>query len=123
MKIDLPCVVTNNGGSASIKYALFEAADKVDEGSMKRAVRITPVLPDMDGVQLRSISKLTGLHLSQAGKDRRMNEAADGKMGLWAVVAIGAGGMVGGGIFAVLGLAVLIEGAFRLAKREIRLHE
>jgi hypothetical protein len=35
-----------------------------------------------------------------------MNEAADGKMGLWAVVALGVGGMVGGGIFAVLGLAV-----------------
>ncbi len=35
-----------------------------------------------------------------------MNEAAVGKMGLWAVVALGVGGMVGGGIFAVLGLAV-----------------
>jgi len=35
-----------------------------------------------------------------------MNEAADGKMGLWAVVSLGVGGMVGGGIFAVLGLAV-----------------
>ena len=32
--------------------------------------------------------------------------AAVGKMGLWAVVALGVGGMVGGGIFAVLGLAV-----------------
>jgi amino acid transporter len=30
----------------------------------------------------------------------------DGKIGLWAAVAIGVGGMVGGGIFAVLGLAV-----------------
>lgn len=30
----------------------------------------------------------------------------DNKMGLWPVVAIGVGGMVGGGIFAVLGLAV-----------------
>lgn len=30
----------------------------------------------------------------------------DNKLGLWAVVAIGVGGMVGGGIFAVLGLAV-----------------
>ncbi len=29
-----------------------------------------------------------------------------GKLGLWGVVAIGVGGMVGGGIFAVLGLAV-----------------
>ena len=35
-----------------------------------------------------------------------MSKAGDGKMGLWAVVAIGVGGMVGGGIFAVLGLAV-----------------
>jgi amino acid transporter len=35
-----------------------------------------------------------------------MSNAGDGKIGLWAVVAIGVGGMVGGGIFAVLGLAV-----------------
>jgi amino acid transporter len=35
-----------------------------------------------------------------------MNQAGDGKFGFWAVVAIGVGGMVGGGIFAVLGLAV-----------------
>jgi len=35
-----------------------------------------------------------------------MRKASDGKVGLWAAVAIGIGGMVGGGIFAVLGLAV-----------------
>jgi amino acid transporter len=35
-----------------------------------------------------------------------MGKTGDGKIGLWAVVAIGVGGMVGGGIFAVLGLAV-----------------
>jgi amino acid transporter len=35
-----------------------------------------------------------------------MKQAGKGKIGLWAVVAIGVGGMVGGGIFAVLGLAV-----------------
>jgi len=35
-----------------------------------------------------------------------MGRRHDGKIGLWAVVAIGVGGMVGGGIFAVLGLAV-----------------
>jgi hypothetical protein len=35
-----------------------------------------------------------------------MSKARDDKVGLWAVVAIGVGGMVGGGIFAVLGLAV-----------------
>ncbi len=35
-----------------------------------------------------------------------MSKAGDGKIGLWGVVAIGVGGMVGGGIFAVLGLAV-----------------
>ena len=35
-----------------------------------------------------------------------MSKTGDGKIGLWAVVAIGVGGMVGGGIFAVLGLAV-----------------
>ena len=35
-----------------------------------------------------------------------MAKGGDGKIGFWAVVAIGVGGMVGGGIFAVLGLAV-----------------
>ncbi len=35
-----------------------------------------------------------------------MSKAANSKIGFWAVVAIGIGGMVGGGIFAVLGLAV-----------------
>ncbi|WP_329741772.1 APC family permease [Dyella sp. A6] len=35
-----------------------------------------------------------------------MGKTGDGKLGLWPVVAIGIGGMVGGGIFAVLGLAV-----------------
>ncbi len=35
-----------------------------------------------------------------------MGKSGDGKLGLVAVVAIGIGGMVGGGIFAVLGLAV-----------------
>jgi amino acid transporter len=42
--------------------------------------------------------------------------AGDGKIGLWPVVAIGVGGMVGGGIFAVLGLAVqLAHGGTPLA--------
>jgi amino acid transporter len=35
-----------------------------------------------------------------------MRSASDNKLGFWAVVSIGVGGMVGGGIFAVLGLAV-----------------
>lgn len=35
-----------------------------------------------------------------------MAKPGDKKIGFWAVVAIGVGGMVGGGIFAVLGLAV-----------------
>jgi amino acid transporter len=35
-----------------------------------------------------------------------MSEKTNGKIGYWEVVAIGIGGMVGGGIFAVLGLAV-----------------
>ena len=34
------------------------------------------------------------------------SDASNGKLGYWPVVAIGIGGMVGGGIFAVLGLAV-----------------
>jgi len=45
-----------------------------------------------------------------------MSKASDGKIGLWAVLAIGIGGMVGGGIFAVLGLAVqLAHGGTPLA--------
>ncbi len=35
-----------------------------------------------------------------------MTNHHDGKIGFWAVVSLGVGGMVGGGIFAVLGLAV-----------------
>jgi amino acid transporter len=35
-----------------------------------------------------------------------MSDSGNDKMGFWPVVAIGVGGMVGGGIFAVLGLAV-----------------
>lgn len=35
-----------------------------------------------------------------------MSKEGKGKIGFWAVVSIGVGGMVGGGIFAVLGLAV-----------------
>jgi amino acid transporter len=37
-----------------------------------------------------------------------MGEIKAGKIGYWGVVSIGIGGMVGGGIFAVLGLAVLL---------------
>ncbi|MFZ1202369.1 MAG: APC family permease [Desulfobacterales bacterium] len=45
-----------------------------------------------------------------------MRKTGDGKIGLWAVIAIGVGGMVGGGIFAVLGLAVqLAHGGTPLA--------
>ncbi|MEJ2024416.1 MAG: amino acid transporter, partial [Deltaproteobacteria bacterium] len=39
-----------------------------------------------------------------------MADQSQGNMGLWAIVAIGIGGMVGGGIFAVLGLAVQLAG-------------
>jgi amino acid transporter len=39
-----------------------------------------------------------------------MNLSRSGGMGTWEVVAIGVGGMVGGGIFAVLGLAVQYSG-------------
>ncbi len=42
--------------------------------------------------------------------------STDGRIGFWAVVSIGIGGMVGGGIFAVLGLAVqLAHGGTPLA--------
>ncbi len=62
-------------------------------------------------------TKLPGkVPLGKPGTDHRgieakengwsMSKAREGKIGLWAVVAIGVGGMVGGGIFAVLGLAV-----------------
>ncbi len=39
-----------------------------------------------------------------------MGKINDGKIGYWEVAAIGVGGMVGGGIFAVLGLAVVLTG-------------
>lgn len=38
------------------------------------------------------------------------SEPSSEKLGLWSVVAIGVGGMVGGGIFAVLGLSVQLTG-------------
>ncbi len=45
-----------------------------------------------------------------------MSRTTHGKIGFWGVVAIGVGGMVGGGIFAVLGLAVqLARGGTPLA--------
>jgi amino acid transporter len=45
-----------------------------------------------------------------------LSRSPDGKIGFWEVVAIGVGGMVGGGIFAVLGLAVkLARGGTALA--------
>ncbi len=37
-----------------------------------------------------------------------MNGSENGKLGYWEVTAIGVGGMVGGGIFAVLGLSVVL---------------
>jgi hypothetical protein len=43
----------------------------------------------------------------------------DKKIGFWAVVAIGGGGMVGGGIFAVLGLAVQLARAIQQPALEI----
>jgi len=39
-----------------------------------------------------------------------MSQAGKGKLGYWEVTAIGIGGMVGGGIFAVLGLSVDLSG-------------
>jgi hypothetical protein len=45
-----------------------------------------------------------------------MTDPNAAKMGVWEVTAIGIGGMVGGGIFAVLGLSVaLTHGAAPLA--------
>lgn len=47
-----------------------------------------------------------------------MSKAGGGKIGFWPVVAIGVGGMVGGGIFAVLGLAVqLAHGGTRHGRK------
>lgn len=42
---------------------------------------------------------------------RPSRQPGSGQVGLWGAVAIGVGGMVGGGIFAVLGLSVQLAGA------------
>ena len=39
-----------------------------------------------------------------------MNDSTENKLGYWEITAIGIGGMVGGGIFAVLGLSVHLSG-------------
>jgi len=38
-------------------------ADEVDGGSMKRTIKMTPMLLDMDGMQLRSVSGMAGSDL------------------------------------------------------------
>jgi len=38
--------------------------------------------------------------------EKKVKSQSGGYLGFWAIVALGVGGMVGGGIFAVLGLAV-----------------
>ncbi|SNZ15907.1 Amino acid transporter [Natronoarchaeum philippinense] len=40
-----------------------------------------------------------------------MGEQADGKLGFWGAVSISVGGMIGGGVFAVLGVVATIAGA------------
>jgi len=49
----------------------------------------------------------------------------EGRIGVWSAISIGLGGMVGGGIFAILGLAATLamstEATYRLVvRREIR---
>jgi amino acid transporter len=72
------------------------------------------------GRQKDEIPYATGVVIS-CNKDKRnqgdLDMSADNqKMGYWSVVAIGVGGMVGGGIFAVLGLSVqLTRGAAPVA--------
>ena len=44
------------------------------------------------------------------GYNHSMNDPEKGKLGFWEVTSIGVGGMVGGGIFAVLGLSVKLTG-------------
>ena len=44
------------------------------------------------------------------GSDDKGEEASEGQMGLLGLMAIGVGGMVGGGIFSVLGLAATMAG-------------
>ena len=49
-------------------------------------------------------------------KSNNQPEMSQNKMGFWSVVSVGIGGMVGGGIFAVLGLSVqLAQGGAPLA--------
>ena len=47
---------------------------------------------------------------SSQSRSDRVGVKGSGGIGTWEVVAIGVGGMVGGGIFAVLGLAVQYSG-------------
>jgi len=53
---------------------------------------------------------------AEPAPDRADGADDDADLGLWAIVAVGVGGMVGGGIFAVLGLSVqLTDGAAPIA--------
>jgi hypothetical protein len=51
-----------------------------------------------------------GIGVADSGEHELMTSSRSGGMGIWSVVALGVGGMVGGGIFAVLGLAVQFSG-------------
>jgi amino acid transporter len=70
--------------------------------------------------QLQILGKAAPFHRirarADAGKKKTVKKETGGQLGFWAVTAIGIGGMVGGGIFAVLGLAVqFAEGGTPLA--------
>ena len=98
---------------------IFRLALDIAQAPARQVVYIenTPMFVQIaEGLGIRSIlhtdyrstcAKLASFGLqNDDGKVKTMSKAGDGKIGLWAVVAIGVGGMVGGGIFAVLGLAV-----------------
>ncbi|MDP8246994.1 MAG: APC family permease [Candidatus Tritonobacter lacicola] len=67
-------------------------------------------LPGM--LLLRQSSNRIKQKAARPQKDPIMSDSSSGQgtIGFWGVVAIGIGGMVGGGIFAVLGLAVVLAG-------------
>ena len=102
-------VAHGNALRAMVKYFVEIADERIPAVSFPAVVSI--VYNFDDALVPVDRSNLYGdLRVGSASRQRvrgqHMSKTGDGKIGFWEVVAIGVGGMVGGGIFAVLGLAV-----------------